>query len=198
MFIRRSNCTVLRLFLMVMVAVPVIWTGAWLNHQSSTRCESHLNKPFLVIGIFLLLLSLARLMFNLSCGRGDLRQSTDNCINFGVLVLFLVLLGYTVFALVVTTTPTRGSQSEVSNKGIDQNSYKYNYSKWLRNRVLDNNHWRHIQNCLVFNTNVCSSFSPVLHNDQHSHSSHVPSIQVPIPAPPSLKNCLSLVFGPLL
>ncbi|KMT09248.1 hypothetical protein BVRB_6g133480 [Beta vulgaris subsp. vulgaris] len=161
MYIRRRNCIILKLLLVVMVVVPVISSGVWLSHQPSTRCERHLNTPFIVLGVFLLLLSLAHLvLYN--------HQAADNCINFSFFVLFLVLLGYTIFALVVTTTTTTSTQGS--------------YSKWLHNRVLDNHHWRHIRDCFIFKTKVCS---PLL--DNHQQLKHLSFLQIGCCTP--LKEC---------
>lgn len=142
MYIKKAICIRLNLLAATLLTVPVIWGGAWLSHQDATRCDRHLNAPFLVLGIFLLLLSSLRLFLSLIIihrddhDDDDIITRADNCICFCLLVIFFVLLGYTLFALIITGQA--GSPS-----------------KALRHRATGN-HWRNIKDCFVFEANVCS------------------------------------------
>ncbi|CAO2827928.1 unnamed protein product [Amaranthus hypochondriacus] len=140
--------------------VPIIWSGAWLSHQSTTKCEKKFNNAFLVIGVLLLLVSLSYVIL-LFC------KNQSICVG-PFTILFFVVLGYTIFGLVITTT-TRDSLTN-----------QIHYSKWIHNLVLDNNHWRNLKNCFIFQTKLCSPFlDHHFRNDsyQHFQSRHFSSIQ---------------------
>ena len=166
MYIRRRFCKLLKLWLVVMTIVPIIWSGAWLSNQSTTKCENKLNKPFLVIGVLFLLISLAYLTL-LFCNNPD--NPILNICAAALTILFLVLLGYTIFGLVVTTTTRNTLTNQI------------HYSKWIQNLVLHNNHWRNLRDCFIFQSKLCSPFlEKDFQNDsyQQFQSTHFSSIQV--------------------
>ena len=46
----------------LLLSILIIGGGIWLSKQANTECECFLNKPVIVLGVFVLLLSIAGLV----------------------------------------------------------------------------------------------------------------------------------------
>ncbi|XP_010695236.2 tetraspanin-2 [Beta vulgaris subsp. vulgaris] len=189
----RHNWTTLKLVAMVLVVLPVIWTGVWLSHQPSSGCQNkrvlNLTIPFIVTGVLLLLLALAQLVLWFLLGKD---KSTDeeaeedeldkdkrtlfrllDYVGCGLVVVSFMLLVFTGFLLIYVT-----------DTGTDSYTDSYIPTNWLRNKVVNHN-FHKIRHCLVYHTNVCSPFLDHLY--QQSQTEIFTSIQNGCCKPP--KEC---------
>ncbi|KAL9224607.1 hypothetical protein vseg_000626 [Gypsophila vaccaria] len=129
------------------LSIPILGGGIWLSRHATTVCEHYLQKPVIVLGVFLLLVALAGITG--ACCRLNWLLWVYLLVMF---ILILLLTAFTVFAFVVTN---KGAGQAVSGRGYKE--YRVaDYSNWLRNRVEDDNNWRNIRSCLV-DGKVCRS-----------------------------------------
>ncbi|PRQ37654.1 putative tetraspanin/Peripherin [Rosa chinensis] len=142
-------------FLTFLCSIPIVVAGVWLSKQGNTECEKFLEKPIIILGIFLMFVSLAG--FIGSCFRVSWLLWLYLLIMF---LLIVVLFGYTIFAFVVTN---KGAGTVLSGKGYKE--YKLgDYSHWLQKRVNSTKNWNKIRSCLS-DSKVCSSFQDKYLND---------------------------------
>ncbi|GLT80439.1 hypothetical protein SLA2020_518780 [Shorea laevis] len=132
-----------------LLSIPILVAGIWLRNHGSTECERFLDTPIIIIGVFLMLVSLAGLI-GACCGVNWLLWL------YLVVMFILILVGicFTVFAFVVTN---KGAGEVVSGRGYKQ--YRLgDYSNWLQKRVNDTKNWNKIKSCLI-DSKVCSTFN---------------------------------------
>lgn len=135
-------------FVVFLLSIPILAGGIWLSHRSSTDCEKFLQTPIIVIGAFLLAVSLCGLVG--ACCRNSLLLWIYLLVMFLLIVLLFCL---TVFAFVVTN---KGAGEVVSGRGYKE--YRLgDYSNWLQKRVENSKNWRKIRSCLV-DSKVCQKF----------------------------------------
>ncbi|KAE9464286.1 hypothetical protein C3L33_03814, partial [Rhododendron williamsianum] len=133
-------------FLTFLLSVPILWAGIWLHRRGITECEKFLDTPLIVLGVFLLLVSLAGLVG--ACFRNSLLLWIYLVVMF---LLILVLLFFTVFAFVVTN---KGAGEVLSGKGYKE--YRLgDYSHWLQKRVNSTKNWSKIKSCLMDGKSGC-------------------------------------------
>lgn len=123
-----------------LLSVPILGAGIWLADRASTHCEKFLDKPLIIIGAFLMFVSLAG--FVGACCR------VSCLLWFYLLVMFLLIIllfCFTVFTFVVTN---KGAGEVLSGKGYKE--YKLgDYSNWLQKRVNNSKNWNDIKSCLM-------------------------------------------------
>ena len=49
-------------FLTFLLSIPIVIAGVWLRKHGASECERFLDKPVIIIGVFLMLVSLAGLV----------------------------------------------------------------------------------------------------------------------------------------
>ncbi|KAA0043105.1 tetraspanin-8 [Cucumis melo var. makuwa] len=136
-------------FVTFLLSIPILWAGVWLSKQGSTECEKYLDKPIIIIGVFLLLVSLAGLLG--ACCRISWLLWVYLLVMF---VLIVILFAFTIFAFVVTN---KGAGEVLSNRGYKE--YRLgDYSGWLQKRVNNNKNWNKIKSCLI-DGKICSTFA---------------------------------------
>lgn len=133
-------------FLTLVLSLPIIAFGIWLAKKSDSECVKFLQWPVIILGVFVLLVSMAGL-FGAWCGNRCLMYTYL----FIMFLLILLLLMFTIFAFVVTNS---GAGSAVSGKGFKE--YKLgDYSNWMQKRVDNPKYWTKIKSCLA-DAKVCS------------------------------------------
>ncbi|XP_057967110.1 tetraspanin-8-like [Malania oleifera] len=156
-------------FITFLLSVPILGAGIWLANRASTDCEKFLEKPVIVLGVFLMVVSLAGLVG--ACCR------VSWLLWFYLLVMFLLivlLFCFTIFAFVVTN---KGAGEVLSGKGYKE--YRLGeYSNWLQDRVNNGKNWNRIKSCL-HDSKVCQSMANGVANDtvQQFYLEHLSSIQ---------------------
>ncbi|KAG0469237.1 hypothetical protein HPP92_018565 [Vanilla planifolia] len=144
-----SNCLIGILnVLTLIISFPIIGVGLWLRSNADTECERVFLWPILITGLILMVVALLGL-FGACC-------NVSSFLWLYLCVMFFVVIGllsFTVFAVVVTS---RGVGEAVSRKGLVEDKLG-DFSKWLRNRVVENETWSSIKSCMV-ETGVCDSF----------------------------------------
>jgi hypothetical protein len=131
------------------LSIPIIAFGVWLSKTHDTVCVRFLQYPIIVLGVFILLMSLAG-MIGAWCDKRFLML-----LYLIVMFLLIVLLFcFTIFAFVVTNS---GAGSAVSGKGYKE--YKLgDYSTWLQKRVDNPSYWAKIKSCIA-DSKVCNDLS---------------------------------------
>lgn len=135
--------------LILLVSFVVIGVGAYLSLQSNSDCEKFLHWPVLILGLFLLVISLFGILG--SCCRVSFFLWIYL---FAMFLLILAMLFLTVFVFVVTN---KGVGGVVSGRGYKE--YRLgDYSSWLQKQVRNYKTWSKIESCL--NTaKVCHGFT---------------------------------------
>lgn len=133
----------------MILSLPIIAFGVWLAKKGDTECVRFLQWPIIVLGVFVLVLSLSGLIGSW-CGNRVLMYSYL----FIMFLLILLLFVFTIFAFVVTNS---GAGKTVSGKGYKE--YRLgDYSNWLQKRVDNPKYWSKIKSCLV-DGKVCSDLT---------------------------------------
>ncbi|GJP76223.1 hypothetical protein CLOP_g6595 [Closterium sp. NIES-67] len=166
-----KTLTAISTALVVLLSLVLIGTGIWMTTRSgATECVQFLRIPLIVVGSVLCAVALA----------GFIGAVNDIAwlLFIYLAVVFLaiwVLLGFTVFAFVVTN---QGVADAVSNKGIG--SWRTtDFSSWLQTLVTEQAKWAPIQACLAAG-NTCA----VLNQTNTSASSTLSAIQAGCCYPP--------------
>lgn len=157
-------------FLTFLLSIPILWIGVWLSKQGVTECERWLEKPIIVLGVFLLLVSLAGLVG--ACCRNSLLLWIYLVVMF---LLIVLVAAFTVFAFVVTN---KGAGEVLSGRGYKE--YRLgDYSNWLQKRVNNTKDWNRIKSCLQ-SGKLCSKFQSQFVNDnaQKLYTENLSALQV--------------------
>uniref|UniRef100_A0A5B7BXA0 Tetraspanin-8-like n=1 Tax=Davidia involucrata TaxID=16924 RepID=A0A5B7BXA0_DAVIN len=134
-------------FVTFLLSVPILGAGIWLSRQADTECERFLEKPVIILGAFLMVVSLAGLIG--ACCRVSWLLWVYLVVMF---LLILLLFCFTIFTFVVTN---KGAGEVVSGRGYKE--YRLgDYSNWLQKRVNSTKNWNKIKSCLQ-DSKVCQS-----------------------------------------
>lgn len=146
---RFSNTVIGFLNLFTLLAsIPIIGGGLWMA-KSSTTCESFLQKPLLVVGFLVLIISLAGFI-------GACFHVAWALYVYLLVMLLLIgaLLGITIFGFVVT-----GPGGGVEVPGRVYKEYRLQkYSPWLRKKIKDPDYWMTIRKCIL-GSDTCSKIA---------------------------------------
>lgn len=134
-------------FLTFLLSIPILGGGIWLSSRANnTDCLKFLQWPLIIIGVSIMVVSLAG--FAGACYRNTF------LLRLYLVVMFLiiaVLIGFIIFAYVVTD---KGSGRRVMNRGY-LDYYLDDYSGWLEERVKSDDYWGKISSC-IRDSKVCS------------------------------------------
>lgn len=165
-------------FLSALLSIPILGAGIWLATKHSTDCMRFLQWPVIIIGLFLLLVSLAGLVG--SCCRITWLLWVYAAV---MLLLIVLLLCFTVFAFVVTN---KGAGDAVSGKGFKE-FHLGDYSTWLQKEVNKASNWDKIKSCLA-DSKVCSRLDNDYTNASAFSSADLSPIQSGCCKPPTACN----------
>eukprot|EP00897_Mesotaenium_endlicherianum_P007508 jgi/Mesen1/6786/ME000348S06045 len=104
----------------LILSLPIIGVGAWLYTSKGSECYTFLQKPVLVLGCFMFIYL------------------------FLMGVLIILLLAFTLFAFIVTST---GGGTNVENQRFKEYDLK-DYSSWLRSNLNDTGNWKKMKACM--------------------------------------------------
>ncbi|KAI3748634.1 hypothetical protein L6452_11866 [Arctium lappa] len=125
--------------LTLLASIPIIGGGLWMAKSTAT-CESFLQRPLMVLGFVILLISLAGFI-------GACFHVVWALWVYLVVMLFLIaaLLAVTVFGFVVA-----GPGGGVEVPGRTYREYHLqNYSPWLRKRIENPHYWMTVRSCIL-------------------------------------------------
>lgn len=155
-------------FITLVLSIPIIAFGVWLAHKHDTVCVRFLQWPIIIIGVFILLISLAG-MIGAFCGNKVLLW----IYLFVMFLLILLLFIFTIFAFVVTNA---GAGQAVSGKGFKE--YKLgDYSNWLQKRVENPSYWAKIHSCLS-DGKWCDSLNKTVTTESQFNNASLTPIEV--------------------
>ncbi|KAJ0550468.1 putative tetraspanin/Peripherin [Helianthus annuus] len=131
--------------LTLLASIPIIGGGLWMT-KSTTTCESFLQRPLMVVGFVILLVSLAGFI-------GACYHVAWALWVYLVVMLFLIaaLLAVTIFGFVVVGP---GGGVEVPGRAYKE-YHLQNYSPWLRKRIENSNYWMSVKSCIL-GSKTCS------------------------------------------
>lgn len=134
-------------FLTFLLSIPILGGGIWLSSRANnTDCLKFLQWPLIIIGISIMVVSLAG--FAGACYRNTFLMRLYLVVMF---IVIAVLIGFIIFAYVVTD---KGSGRRVMNRAY-LDYYLEDYSGWLKDRVASDSYWGKIGSC-VRDSKVCS------------------------------------------
>ncbi|XP_078435823.1 tetraspanin-3-like [Wolffia australiana] len=128
-------------FVIFLVSIVLLGAGIWLSSKASTTdCLKLLQWPIIILGAALMAISLLGFL-------AIYLHLPFLLILYLVAVFLLVvaLLGFTIFAFVVTA---KGGGRPAPGVAFLEYHLE-DYSGWLKNRVSDPGQWRKIRSCLV-------------------------------------------------
>jgi hypothetical protein len=157
-------------------SLPIIAVGIWLAKQHNTVCYHFLEWPVIVIGGFILVVSLAG-MLGAWCNNFKSLLVPYLIVMF-VLIAFLFV--FTIFAFVVTNT---GGGDAVPGKGF-QEYHLGNYSAWLQKQVDKASLWDKIQIC-VKEAKICNKLDNEYPNSTQFDAASLTPVQSGCCKPPS-------------
>ncbi|KAJ8751096.1 hypothetical protein K2173_016277 [Erythroxylum novogranatense] len=169
MFRISNNLVGILNFITFLLSIPILWAGIWLRNRGTTECEKFLDTPVIILGVFLMLVSLAGLIG--ACCRVSWLLWMYLLVMF---VLIMVLFCFTIFAFVVTN---KGAGQVLSERGYKE--YRLgDYSNWLQKRVNSPKNWNKIKSCLI-DAKICSDFNQkYLHDEVNQfYKEHLSAIQ---------------------
>lgn len=167
-----NNIIALLNFFAFLASLPVTGAGIWLASNHNTACLHPFRWPLLLLGLFLLIVSLSGFV-----GAYWNRQGLLALYLFAMALLILLLLALLVFAFVVSRPdgsyapdPARPSFTDYRLAG---------YHPWLRRYVSSSSHWTQIRRCLAQSSDVCPKLAnQLLSPDQFFLNTHLSPLQV--------------------
>lgn len=135
-------------FFTFLLSIPILGGGIWLSSRAnSTDCLRFLQWPIIVIGVAIMVVSLAG--FAGACYRNTFLMYLYL---WAMFIIVAALLGFIIFAYVVTD---KGSGRPVLNRAYSDYHLE-DYSGWLERRVAGNSYWTKIAYC-VRDSKVCAN-----------------------------------------
>lgn len=172
-------------FVTFVLSIPIIGAGIWLAKQHNTVCVRFLQWPVIIIGVFILLVSLAGL-FGAWCRVSCLLW----LYLFVMFVLILLLFVFTIFAFAVTNA---GAGQALSGKGYKE-YHLGDYSTWLQRRVNNPSNWNTIKSCLS-DAKVCNGLDNQYPTIAQFNASSLTPIEVLVPSGPCCYCFLGFLQG---
>ncbi|KAL6008362.1 Protein TORNADO 2 [Asimina triloba] len=163
-------------FVAMLLSIPVIGTGIWLNSEPDNSCVKILQWPVIILGILILVVALAGFV-------GAFWRIAWLLFFYlvAMLVLIVLLAALVVFVFMVTG---RGSGHPVPSRSFLE--YRLDdYSGWLRRRVHSSWKWDRIKNCIA-SSNMCAELNQSYRFAQDFFNAHITPLQSGCCKPPTL------------
>lgn len=133
-------------FLTFLASIPILGGGIWLSSRAnSTDCMKFLQWPLIVIGVAIMVVSLAG--FAGACYRNTFLMYLYLWAMFFIIA---ILIGFIIFAYAVTD---KGSGRPVLDRAYSE-YYLQDYTGWLEERVTTQSYWSKISSC-IRDSHVC-------------------------------------------
>ncbi|KAH7560976.1 hypothetical protein ACOSP7_016488 [Xanthoceras sorbifolium] len=141
-------------FLTFLLSIPILGGGIWLSTRANnTDCLKFLQWPLIVIGVSIMVVSLAG--FAGACYRNSFLM------RFYLFVMFFILaalIGFIIFAYAVTD---KGSGRAVMNRAYMEYHLEDYRGTWLEKRVSDDSYWAKISSC-IRDSRTCAKMGRVV------------------------------------
>lgn len=138
----------------LLLSVPVLVIGIS-SVVHNNECSKILDKPTIIVGALLMLLSLLGLCFAIA-SHGKTNALKRTCGQL-IIMFFLVILlfCFAIFSLEITNVDLAHHVTAANGQIVTE--YRlYEYPKWMRHRVVQPLKWANIKSCLI-HKNVCGS-----------------------------------------
>ncbi|XWS60368.1 hypothetical protein CRYUN_Cryun07bG0030200 [Craigia yunnanensis] len=148
--VRVTNCIVGFVnSLLLLLGLVSLSFGVYFVVHGSSHCEKVLTNPLLILGGFLVVVSLLGLI-------GSLCKNTFFMFIYLTVMFFLILglIGFTVFVFLVTNHVAGKVFSE--RDLIIKEHKTADFSNWLQNHFVNDKNWNQIKSCLI-DAKVCNS-----------------------------------------
>lgn len=133
-------------FMTFLLSIPILGGGIWLSSRANnTDCLKFLQWPLIVIGVAILVVSLAG--FAGACYRNTFLMWLYLFVMFFIIA---ALIGFIIFAYAVTD---KGSGRPLVSRAY-MDYYLQDYKGWLKDHVASNNYWVKIGSC-IRDSRVC-------------------------------------------
>ncbi|GMJ07355.1 tetraspanin2 [Hibiscus trionum] len=171
-----NNVTAVLNFIAIICSIPIIAAGIWLAQQPDNGCIHLFRWPVLLLGLLILLVSLAGFV-------GAFRHK-ETLLAF-YLCCMAILIGLLLILLVFAFIVTR-SDGSYAVPGISFKEYRLDgYSGWLRNHVVDSKSWNKIRACLS-DTDICPKLTQQFITADQFFASHMSPLQSGCCKPPTI------------
>nr|AFK45233.1 unknown [Lotus japonicus] len=170
-----NNITAVLNFIAMLSSIPIIASGIWLASNPDNQCITNFRWPIVIIGLLILLVSLAGFV-----GAYWNKQGLLALYLFSMALLIALLLILLVFAFVVTKPD--GSY-DVPGRGYKEYTLD-RFSSWLRNHVTGSGSWRKIRPCLAA-SDVCINLARNYITPDQFLNSHLSPLQSGCCKPPT-------------
>ncbi|KAG8661609.1 tetraspanin-8 [Manihot esculenta] len=173
----RLSSTLFLLFNLMALASGCFGVGSYLYFQIHrvTDCQNVVQKPLMVMGIILIVMSFLGLVgaiFKLTC-----------LLWIYSVVALLVLAGLTAFALFVYTVEDTSGSGGLAGLGFKKHNAGGDYTQWLQNMVIDGKHWNGIRTCLI-DHEICKRLENTVQNSQDFYLKKLSPVQSGCCRPP--------------
>ncbi|CAJ2647233.1 protein TORNADO 2-like [Trifolium pratense] len=161
--------------LAVIISIPIIGAGIWLTNEPADTCIKFLQWPVIILGVLLLIVSLAGLI-------GSFWRISCLLIFYlvAMLVLIILLVCLVVFVYMVTV---RGHGMIEPNRAYLE--YRLDdFSGFLKRRVRSSFKWDAIRSCLS-ETNMCAELNQNFRMAQDFFNAHLTPMQSGCCKPPT-------------
>ncbi|KAL5999512.1 hypothetical protein ACLOJK_037797 [Asimina triloba] len=154
-------------FIVFLCSIPIIVSGIWLASKQDNECIRLLRWPVILIGVLILLVSLAGFV-----GAYWNKQGLLALFLFAMAALIVLLLILLIFAFVVTRPD--GSKP-VYGRGYKE-YYLGGFSGWLRDYVTNPGRWAQIRRCLSA-SDVCAKMGAAYMTAEQFYQAHLSPLQ---------------------
>ncbi|KAG2410919.1 Tetraspanin-2 protein [Vigna angularis] len=162
-----NNITAVLNFVAIICSIPIIASGIWLASKPDNECVANFRWPILIMGLLILLVSLAGFV-----GAYWNKQGLLALYLFSMALLIALLLILLVFAFVVTRPD---GAYDVPGKAYKEYNLS-GFSSWFRNRVTGSGSWHKIKPCLAA-SDVCTKLTLNYITADQFFASHISPLQ---------------------